>query len=171
VKRGKPLARGKGLERRTELKADAEKVREFLRRGRDSAFRKAKPATSGFRRYSSAEGPLTPADWRKHAFDASDGRCIITGARARDADDPRFDAHHILPKRTLRARRLYGFVWDPRNALWLSGDAHERLEGRSVYLPHTRLPVTVWVFCSELDALDETQWATELVRRLYPISR
>jgi hypothetical protein len=172
VKRSKPLSRGKGLSRKSELKADVEKVREFMQRGRQDLQRSAKKsARSGFRRWTEAEGPLTPGEWRKHAFEASGGRCIITGARALDADDPRFQAHHLLPKRTLRSRGLFAFVWDPRNAVWLSNIAHELLEKRSVHLRYSRLPVTVWGFCRELDALEGTQWATELVRRAYPISR
>lgn len=162
------MKRGGPLRRVTPLRGDPAKVREFGQRGRGRLERVALARTQGFRRASSAEGPLTPAQWRKQVFDLSGGVCQISGARARDVDDPSFQAHHILPKRVLRERQWHGLVWDPRNALWLSADAHERLEHRAVSLSAQRLPVGVWAFLRELDALEGTEWATVRVLRDYP---
>jgi hypothetical protein len=168
MKRGKPLKRGKGLERKSGLKADAEKVREFLNRGRRELERSPMPRK---RKQRPVEGPLSPAEWRVQVFEASGGECIITGSRARDADDPDFHAHHCLPKRELRARGLYGRVWDPRNGVLLRTDVHERHEhgARRVRVPHTALPASVWEFCRELDELAGTRWASDFVLREHPV--
>lgn len=167
MKRGEPLKRSKPL------RADVAKVREFLQRGRGSLERSGdRPrARTGFRKATAAEGPLTPAQWRQAAHDASGGRCSISGTRALNADDRRFDAHHPLSKRVLRERRLLGYVWDPRNSLWLRGDvhaAHEFPGVRDTRIPAERLRPSVWEFCAELDALEGTQWATQLVLRAHP---
>lgn len=162
----KPLKRGsKRLERRTELRADVDRVREFLRR--------AKPLerTGGMRRATAAEGPLTPSAWRQAVHDASGGRCIITGALARNAEDRRFDPHHVLPKRMLRDRGLLDRVNDPRNGIWLRRDVHAAHESpgvRDTRIPAERLPARVWQFCAELDVLDGTGWATAAVLRAHP---
>jgi hypothetical protein len=166
VKRQKPLKRGsKRLERRTELRADVDKVREFLRR--------AKPLerTGGMRRATAAEGPLTPAAWRQAVHDLSGGRCIITGALARNAADRRFDPHHPLAKRLLRDRGLLDHVWDARNGIWITRAihaAHEHPGVRDSRIPARALPRSVWEFCAELDALDGTGWATAAVLRAHP---
>jgi hypothetical protein len=168
MKRGKPPKRTVPLKRGEPLRPDVEKVREFLRRGRSELTRTPLRASQGFRRVVEAEGPLSPEEWRRAVFVASEGRCILSDTRARDADDPRFHVHHVIPKRVLRARGLYAWVWDPRNGLWISERAHARQESAFARLPHTRLPAAVWLFCAELDALDGTHWATDLVRRLHP---
>lgn len=155
LKSGKPLERGKPL------RPDPAKVQAFLRK-HGGIKRKPAPARP-------VEGPLSPAEWRKRVFDASGGRCIITGARARDVEDRRFHAHHVLSKRELRARRLHRYVWDARNGVVLRADVHERHENAFERVPHTALPGAVWEFCAELDALDGTSWATSLVLRLHPV--
>lgn len=170
MKRGKPLRRSGELKRGGELKRSdlnraTERAREFLQRGRQQLERtefKRQP------RPRPVEGPLSPAQWRVQVFEASEGMCIITGARARDADDRRFQVHHPLPKRELRARGLFGRVWDPRNGVWLRRDVHARHELAFAPVPYTRLPAGVWEFCAELDALDGTKWATDLVLRHHP---
>lgn len=165
MKRGEPLKRRKRLEQRTHLKADVEKVREFLRR--------AKPLErgGGMRRASAAEGPLTPAQWRRAVHDASGGRCIITGALARSVDDRRFDPHHVLAKRLLRDRGLLDHVWDSRNGVWISRQVHAEHESpgvRDTRIPAEKLPPYVWQFCAELDLLDGSGWATAAVLRAHP---
>lgn len=160
MQRRKGLGRSGGLERR-ELKADVEKVREFMRRGRGGLSRKSKPRRE-------PEGPLTPAEWRLAAFVASGGRCMITGAKAANVEDRHFHAHHVLPKRVLRARGLLDRVWDPRNAVWLRSDVHMPGFAREPELPQERIPPYVWEFARELDSLEGTLWATELIKRLYP---
>jgi hypothetical protein len=161
------MKRGKPLERKTGLKADPEKTRAFIERGRGALQRTG----SGMRRVTAGEGPLTPAEWRAAVFAAAHGRCIISGTRARDLDDPRFQAHHILPKRVLRVRGLLSYVWDARNGLWLRADVHAAHEAPGVNdgrIPAYRLPTCVWEFCDELDALAGTHWATDLVLRAHP---
>lgn len=167
------MKRGKGLERRTGLRANPEKTREFVQRGRVQLERSWIQGSkiSGMRRASAAEGPLSPAAWREQAFVASGGRCVISGTRARNADDHRFDAHHILAKRELRARRLFGYVWDVRNALWILGSVHAGHEHpgvRDTRIPAEKLPPSVWEFCAELDELAGVQWATSYVLRAHP---
>jgi hypothetical protein len=164
MKRGGPLRRGRGLERRSELRVDPDKVRAFVDRGRQELSR----ARAGFRRYSEAEGPLTPREWQERVFYASGGMCIVTGARARDVDDPRFEAHHVVPKRILRERGLQAYVWDQRNGVWLTKRSHARQESAFERLPAQRLPLAVWAFCRELDRLEGTEWATALVQRAHP---
>jgi hypothetical protein len=163
------MKRGKPLKRKTELKADAEKAREFMQRGRQQLER-----GNGLRRKvreRPAEGPLTPREWQAAVFEASEGRCVITGSRAREVDDPAFHAHHPLPQRQLRARGLHGCLWDPRNGILLRRDIHERHEhgARRIRVPHTALPASVWEFCAELDELAGTKWATDLVLREHPV--
>lgn len=163
VKRGKPP------QRKRPLKADVEKVREFLQRGRQplerSGLRRSK---SGFRSPDAREGPLTPAAWRQAVHDASEGRCVITRSRALNADDRRFEAHHPLAKRELRSRGLHGYVWDARNGVWLRGDVHRGHEDAFERVPAEKLPASVWEFCAELDALAGSGWATAWVLRYHP---
>lgn len=165
------------LKRKTELKAnpekplrpDPEKVREFLRRGRESGSKSLRAAAvRSVRAGRPAEGPLDPATWRQNVFAASAGRCIVSGSRARDADDRRFHAHHMLPKGELRARGLFGHVWDDRNGILVSQRVHMRHEGGYRRIPRELLPARVWAFAKELDELDGTSWATSLVERLHP---
>jgi hypothetical protein len=165
VKRGGPL------KRRTELRADPEQLRAFEQRGRESGARSLQAsARASAREPRPTEGPLDAASWRRAVFAVSGGRCIITGARARDADDPRFHAHHPLPKRELRARGLYGHVWDPRNGVWITERAHERHENATERIGWILLPTALWTFAREMDALDGTEWATQLVRRLHRVA-
>lgn len=151
--------------KRRPLRANPEKVREFMQRGRQEIERA--PIRRKVRDRP-PEGPLTPAEWRKRVFDASEGRCLLTAARALHAADRRFHAHHPLPKRELRARGYFGWVWDPRNGAWLRRDVHARHELAFERVPADRLPASVWEFCAELDALEGTRWATALVLRAHP---
>lgn len=161
--------------KRTELKRKTEMARtEFKRHGelaRSELKRRRKPRPP--------EGPLSPAEWRKQVFllarsdprDPSGGWCVITRSRARDADDRRFHAHHPLPKSELRKRGYFNRVYDARNGLWCARRVHLRHEypfDDESRIPRSALPASVWVFCSELDDLEGTQWATELVFRLHP---
>lgn len=164
MKRGQ-LKRGKALE------ADLEKVRAFVQRGRSDLARS--PLRSRPRRRE-REGPLSPREWHDAVFIAAHGRCAVSGETARDADDPRFHGHHCVPKRDLRGHGHRGLVWEPRNGVWLRADIHfdhEFSAFRSDLVPYTVLPRSVWDFCGELDALEGTHWATDLVRRLHPIRR
>lgn len=171
--RRKPLRRSGGLKRTSglrpggNLKRSVEAAREFLHRSRQPLRRTPLRSRPKAR---TPEGPLTPAQWRQAVFEASGGACIISGARARDADDRRFHAHHILPKRELRARGLFGWVWDARNGAWLRADIHELHESPGVSssrVPAAKLPGAVWGFCRELDELEGSEWATQLVLRVH----
>jgi len=169
------VERGRGsLSAEKPLTASVEKVREFMQRGREAGAQSLR-ASSRRRPKRPLEGPLTPEEWIVAVAKASDLRCKITNTRARDAFDPRFHGHHPLPKRELRARGLHAHVWDPRNGVWVLARLHEQHEAPGVRPEHRIarqvLPASVWEFCAELDAIDGTHWATELVRRLHPDRR
>lgn len=173
MKRGKPLKRKTELKRgEKRLDADPEKVREFLRRGQASGARSLREsAVRGARRVNALraeEGPLDPKTWRLQVSARCGMRCMVSRARADDPFDPRFDAHHPLPKRELRARGLYGRVWDPRNGILLAAQVHQRHENGFKRVPLDVLPASVWEFCAELDRLEGTRWATDLVARTHP---
>lgn len=166
------IDRGRAASARS-LRADEARLREFAARAQVSGAESLRKSARTGRartvaRRKESEGPLSPAQWRAAAYEASGGLCIITGTRAYGPDDPSFDAHHPLPKRELRARGLAGFVWDARNAVWLAERAHERQELAFVRVPGELLPAAVWAFCAELDALDGSEWATALVERMHP---
>lgn len=155
------------------------KVLDFLRRGREAGAQSLRSsATRAARASRPQEGPLTPWEWRLAAFvaagglEASGAVCILTGTRTRDVEDRRFHVHHPLPARELRRRGLHAHVWDPRNALWVLGDAHLQHETPGVRgdhrIPRELLPTSVWEFCAEMDATDGTSWATVMVERAHP---
>jgi hypothetical protein len=164
------------MRRHKPLRGDPEKVREFLRRGRKRIERRTPleraplKASPGKRGDASAEGPLDPAAWRAAVFRASAGRCVVTGARARDSEDRRFHAHHPLDQAVLRRRRLFDWLWDPRNGILVSEQVHmaHTHTGGEQRIPREKLPASVWEFCAELDALEGTSWATERVKRAHP---
>jgi hypothetical protein len=161
------------VKRSKRLGADPAKVREFLQRGRGSLTRTSAPERKPIaakRRVKPVEGPLDPRRWRQEVFRASGGKCIVSGARARDADDRRFHAHHPLDKDALRKRGLHGYLWDPRNGAWVSTPVHWQHEhsGGEGRIARERLPASVWEFCAELDALDGSEWATAKVEREHP---
>lgn len=163
------------MERKKPLRADPAKVRAFLQRGRGALKRTDSLTRSGFsakRKVAPIEGPLTPAEWRRQVFAASGGRCTVTGARARDADDRRFHAHHVLAADSLRKRRLFAYVWDARNGLWIAELPHMAHEhsGGEHRIAREHLPASAWLFAAELDALAGTEWATAKLEREYPAS-
>lgn len=161
------------MKRSKRLRADPEKVRQFLQRGRGRIERKERlkrAAISAKRKVGPVEGPLDPASWRREVFRVSAGKCIVSGTRARNADDPRFHAHHILAADQLRKRGLHAFVWDARNGLWIAEQphmAHEHAGGRH-RIRREQLPASVWLFAGELDVLAGTEWATAKLEREYP---
>lgn len=158
MKRSKPLGRDKSLTRGKGPRADPERTRAFVERGRRRLRRR--------RRDRSGEGPLSPREWRVQVFELSGGRCIVTGARARDAFDRRFHAHHPLEKELLPDEHK----WDPRNGVLVTVRAHERHTLAVDRIPRELLPARVWEFAREMDGLRPgTQWATEAVCRLHPI--
>lgn len=153
--------------RRMGLSTDPIKLEEFQRRARKSMSGKAvRSAARGAAHRG--EGPLSPGDWREAVATAADLRCIVSGARAYDAFDPTFDAHHPLPKRELRARGLLAHVYDPRNGAFVAEHVHWDHEGAVERIPRELLPASVWEFCAEMDALGEGEWATVMVERQHP---
>lgn len=162
MKRGKPL------------RADPAKVREFLARGRGALSRYEPLKRSGALKRSSAkrriaehEGPLTPAEWRRQVYELSGRKCIVSQTPSHDPYDRRFHAHHPLDKSTLRDRGLHAYVWDPRNGVLVLATVHMQHEYDGS-IARELLPARVWEFCAELDALDQTEWATARVERLHP---
>lgn len=152
------------------LSTDPIKLAEFVRRGRSHSARATKRVNAAALKRK--EGPLSPEEWR-HAVAQNAGlRCTVTGARARDADDPMFDAHHALPKRELRARGLHAYVYDARNGVFLASGVHYSHEfgaGNDDRVPRGCLPAAVWSFCRDMDRLGEGEWATAMVERAHPI--
>jgi hypothetical protein len=116
------------------------------------------------------EGPLSPEEWRRVVANTSGLTCTVSGTRARNAFDPLFDAHHIVPKSLLRARGLHAFVWDPRNGLFVLGSVHAAHShvGGDRRIARECLPGSVWEFAAELDALAGTGWASACVERFHP---
>lgn len=167
------------MDRKKRLRADPEKVREFLQRGRGQLSRgqglaRGEPLKrtrlSAKRGKRVVEGPLDPASWRRQVFAASGGICIVSGSRATGVDDGHFHAHHIIAAQQLRKRGLYGLVWDPRNGLWLAELPHMAHEhtGGSHRLSRDLLPAAVWDFAGELDGLAGSEWASAYLERTYP---
>jgi hypothetical protein len=163
------------MKRSKPLRADPEKTRAFLKRGRSELNRagiKARTAkgSAAKSRVKALEGPLDPATWRGKVFAASGGTCVVSGARATDADDPRFHAHHPVTQDALRKRGLYGWLWDARNGMLVAEQVHMAHEhtGGEQRIAREFVPASVWEFCADLDALAGTSWATEHVRRKHP---
>lgn len=153
--------------RRLGLSTDPIKLEEFQRRARKSMSGKAvRSARRGAARRG--EGPLSPGDWREAVAIAADLHCMVSGARAYDAFDPVFDAHHPLPKRELRARGLHAHVYDPRNGVFVAEQVHLDHEGAVKRISREVLPASVWEFCEEMDALGAGEWATAMVERQHP---
>jgi hypothetical protein len=168
LKRGAPMERGPGPA------SSREKTAAFVQRGREKGAKGLREAAGrGAAREAAArrqEGPLTPYAWRVEVFTRAVGRCSVSGARTRDADDRAFHAHHAIPKQELRrpGRDLRGYVWHPDNGVWLSETVHMNHEGGDRRVPRSALPESVWRFAALLDDLDGTSWATVMVERLHP---
>lgn len=161
------------MQRHRPLRADPEKVRAFLARGRGKLKRQSelkRSAIAAKRKVAPNEGPLTPAEWHRQVFAASGGTCIVSSSRARGADDENFHAHHIIAAQQLRKRGLHGRVWDARNGLWVANAPHMAHEhtGGSHRIARELLPAAAWAFAAELDALAGTQWASAYLERMYP---
>lgn len=163
------------MKRRKPLRADPEKVREFLRRGRGGLERtefKRDPAKAlaAKRAVRAAEGPLSPAEWREQVYELSGRTCVVSGSRANDAADPRFHAHHCVSADALRQRGLHAYVWDARNGVLVTAEVHMAHEhqGGEKRIPRSKLPASVWEFARELDRLAGTGWATAHVKREHP---
>lgn len=177
------------LKRKTRLVADPEKTAAFLQRAREAGLSRDPIKMEEFRRrgrratrkdtrniheaaIARQEGPLLPETWRRQVAQRAELRCTVTGAVARDEFDPRFDAHHALPKRELRARGLHAHVYDPRNGVFVLRTVHQDHEaspGDDARIPRGRLPASVWDFCREMDKLGEGEWATAMVERAHPV--
>lgn len=183
------LGRGAPPGRRTELRADPDVTREWVRRAREAGLstdpikleefirrgrkrmtsRKVKRVT--FRAAAAGEGPLSPEEWRRQVAMATDLRCIVTGTRAADVFDPTFDAHHPLPKSELRARGLHAFVYDARNGVFVTERVHVSHEygaGDEDRISRGLLPAGVWEFAAEMDEHGRGKWATVMVERKHP---
>lgn len=165
------MKRGPGPQRRTPLRADADKLRAFVQRGRVPISRHQMRAAPWRKPNELEPSPAAMALWRKVVCALDGERCIITGLVSAGHEDRGFHAHHVVPSRTLRARGLHAYRCDPRLGVWLSADAHERHEDASRRVPWTALPARVWNIARELDELDGTSWATDLILRLHPVRR
>lgn len=152
--------------KRTPLRADPEKVREWLRKSRKPLARKTRLAPLGRRaaRLRASEpdiGPLAPLEWRRAVYAACGGRCVMTG-RLLSAwgDSWSWHAHHCVPKHKLPPDRRY----DPRNGVLLARTAHEDHTSRKRTVPLDRLPASVLEFAVELG-----DWAVLALEREHPL--
>jgi hypothetical protein len=161
VKRGRPL------------KADPEKVREFMRRAKPLK-RPEKPLARSELRPGRSKPPRAPAAdaealraaalaWRGDVWDADGGRCVnCDKAVSRDADSWVWQAHHPLIKQTMKRRGLRDRVHDVAFGVVLCTHCHAEHHGISP-VPGDRLPARVW------DAVTAVgTWATDVVDRAHP---
>lgn len=172
------------MKRRTPLRADPEKVREFRERAQAKAREAAKDRPSAALRRSTEltrgngpakaprrsdrpqpiEGPLTPGAWRAEVWRLDGGRCVGCGEEVPlDADLWVWQAHHALPKQRLRRAGLHHLVWDPRNGVTLCKRCHERHESAISRIPGAKLPRRVFAFVLELGT-----WAPDALEVLHP---
>lgn len=159
MKRGGPLKRSKGLDRKGAPKPDPEKVREFLQRGRGQLDR-AGQGLRKTRRKRPPEGPLDPATWAKTVRATSANRSILPPhTRVTSRDFP----HHVIPKQELRRRGLFDRVWDPRNGVAVTLGEHDEHERAHRRIPRRCLPESVFEFARECGP-----WALDYIDKTYP---
>lgn len=170
------MKRGKPLKRKTGLRADPEKVREFkaraaplkrgskgLARGEGLARGKRPPkgSNSSDRRKTAPAGPLSPLEWRRTVWELDGGRCVMCGtAVPRDADRWTWQAHHPIEKQKLPPERKY----DPRNGVVTCRRCHERHTSWTEVIPGSRLPARCYAFARELG-----DRGLSLVNRAHPL--
>lgn len=162
------------------LRADPEKVREFLRRGRqplergEGLSRRPKPAArpvppraplnSGERPERPPEGPLKPSEWRGMVWVLDEGHCRMCGKWLNPGGDSwAWHAHHAIEKQELRRRGLYHLVWDPSNGVLLCRRCHEQHTAALPRVPGEKLPQRVRTFAERLG-----DWAVYALERAHP---
>jgi hypothetical protein len=162
------------------LRPDPEKVREFIRRGRqplergEGLSRRPKPGArpvpprspldSGERPQRPPEGPLKPGVWRKRVWVLDDGRCRMCGkGLPSEGDSWVWHAHHAIEKQELRRRGLYHLVWDPSNGVLLCARCHRQHTAALPRVPGEKLPQRVRSFAERLG-----DWAEYALERAHP---
>lgn len=71
------------------------------------------------------------------------GRCAVSGAWADDA-------HHVIPKQSLKRRNLHAHLWDARNGIPLARRVHERHTTAVERIERSALPPAAEEFAAEL---------------------
>lgn len=92
------------------------------------------------KRHYRNERELEEANKRAFLQAAWEQRACAVSGDARDRDDQGYknwEAHHVVEKRWLKANFM--FLWDPRNVLRLTPDAHRRHTNRMEPVPLSRL--------------------------------
>lgn len=101
------------------------------------------------------EGPLTPAEWRRRAFDNQRERpggpalCAVTREPLSWEVD---HVHHPVEKAWLRSEGLHLLVWDERNALAIKASIHTGHTSGMNRIPRSALRPMNWVFAREVGA-------------------
>lgn len=81
-------------------------------------------------------------------------REVTRGKRcARCGRSARLEAHHVVPKQTLKREidneRHVDVLYDPRNGVALCAICHERHTNASDRLPRSLVPAAAWGFAAE----------------------
>jgi len=169
------------MKRRRPLKANPEKVREFMRRAQQNAslsrenaslkrsdgLKRAGPLrgrSNSSDRPKPVEGPLTPFGWRQEVWRLDGGRCRGCGLEVElHADSWVWQAHHCVPKERLRRESLHLRVWDPGNGIVLCTRCHGRHESRIAAVPLEKLPARVSAFAQAVG-----DWCVDVLHREHP---
>jgi len=117
------------------------------------------------------EGPLTPAEWHRRAFNRQRPRpgkpalCAVTEEPLNESVD---EVHHPLEKRLLRARGLHRHVWDERNSMAVKKRIHDAHTSGSKRIPRECLPPGVWDFARSLG--EYADWAVQRLEEDHPVT-
>lgn len=104
---------------------------------------------------------MTPEEWWVAVLAADGWRSRLSGCQAAPGDP--LEAHHCVPKCTLRRHGLYGWVWAPDNGIALLRSEHARHTAGCARVPYLRLPARVVDFAEGLGP-----WAVSALEREHP---
>lgn len=140
------------MKRRKPLRADPEKQRAWERRSREKqielarGFLTADPEHGGFRATNPPVRFHEPAlrGFTQRVFTLYGRKCVVCRRRAAQA-------HHVIPKRTLKARQEPAeTLGDARNGVPVCVRCHERHEGATRRICRDELPLGViaWAYAN-----------------------
>jgi hypothetical protein len=168
-----------GVVKRSELRADPEKVRAWVQRSRDAAIERARgregQKSTALRRqatpeeYAAVNGHSGKPEKKRRveaspAFKRNQGPCAMCPPLL--ATRRRRQAHHVLSQELIRAyvrglrlpeaqerRLLRKLLSDTRNRIWLCAGplgCHQQFEGAMLVIPRSKVPWSAFVFAAEL---------------------